>query len=510
MIICQTLWTNKKKLIENDFGWLSPQHHIIAWALSCLQLRKFYEQVDLYTDSVGADILIESLNLPYTNVFTSYDNLICNPVLWAYPKVITFSKQDSPFIHVDGDVIIWKSFKQKVEEAVLIAQNLEVSTQYYDNLFSAYKSKLFYYPNYLKKNLFSGRSYSYNAGVLGGSSIDFFKQYRLEAERIIRNNKRNQLDSNFNIILEQLLFYSLAKKRNDKVACIYDKEVNDNGYSHAEFANFPMISQLSYLHFIGNHKRNKQVCDWMSNFLYNEYPETFSGIMTLFKKTHFHFSKVHNHIGKTCGTSKPLPFTFSRTVELLNLLTKTTNNISHVTLKRLVNNSHNSMLKSLYNYEKKVYNIILKFNKLDFTELDKQLKETVLSTNFFIVSDKEKENSVLYINPHLEVIHSVYDWTNMQIVDNSIQLNSSYKKDNVIAIVPQLLFKGYNEVLLDELCVNIILKVSERPLFSLLLNELKQFFGDLYNPKNNSDFFKLIMIKFDYLISNRILFVKLK
>jgi hypothetical protein len=45
MVICQTLWVNDNNLLEDSFGWLSPEHHLMGWALSALKLKKFYPTV---------------------------------------------------------------------------------------------------------------------------------------------------------------------------------------------------------------------------------------------------------------------------------------------------------------------------------------------------------------------------------------------------------------------------------------------------------------------------------
>ncbi|WP_414649040.1 DUF6734 family protein [Chitinophaga sp.] len=33
MVICQTLWPHNKKIPEDSFGWLTPQYHLMSWAL---------------------------------------------------------------------------------------------------------------------------------------------------------------------------------------------------------------------------------------------------------------------------------------------------------------------------------------------------------------------------------------------------------------------------------------------------------------------------------------------
>ena len=58
----------------------------MGWALSCLQLRKFYPRISLYTNTPAAQLLIETLSLPCTNVHLLYDLLtLAHPQLWAQP-----------------------------------------------------------------------------------------------------------------------------------------------------------------------------------------------------------------------------------------------------------------------------------------------------------------------------------------------------------------------------------------------------------------------------------------
>ena len=75
MRIVQTFWTDRQSLLENSFGWINPQFHLMSWALSCLSLRKNYDEVVLYTDSEGYRVFIELLKLPYTEVVVQYDGL---------------------------------------------------------------------------------------------------------------------------------------------------------------------------------------------------------------------------------------------------------------------------------------------------------------------------------------------------------------------------------------------------------------------------------------------------
>ena len=52
MRIIQSSWTcNKFDMLRSNFGWLSPEYHLMGWTLSCLQLKQFYPIVDLYCDN---------------------------------------------------------------------------------------------------------------------------------------------------------------------------------------------------------------------------------------------------------------------------------------------------------------------------------------------------------------------------------------------------------------------------------------------------------------------------
>jgi len=80
MRIIQSYWSkpfNMCKTNENARGgWCNPTFFYMSWALSCITLRRFYRNVELYTDQVGADLLINKLELPYTKVHVVLDKII--------------------------------------------------------------------------------------------------------------------------------------------------------------------------------------------------------------------------------------------------------------------------------------------------------------------------------------------------------------------------------------------------------------------------------------------------
>ncbi len=76
MRIVQTFWTAGQDPLKCDFGWRHAEYNLMSWALSCICLRMHYDEVALYTDEEGKHVLIDLLNLPYTEVHVVYDRTL--------------------------------------------------------------------------------------------------------------------------------------------------------------------------------------------------------------------------------------------------------------------------------------------------------------------------------------------------------------------------------------------------------------------------------------------------
>lgn len=116
MKIIQTFWSSGRNPLEHSFGWPHAEYNLMSWTLSCLSLREHFDQVELYTDKRGYEVLIEKLHLPYTQVHVIYDDNLCLPQHWAYAKIKTYSLQTEPFLHIDGDMYFPKPIPQERED----------------------------------------------------------------------------------------------------------------------------------------------------------------------------------------------------------------------------------------------------------------------------------------------------------------------------------------------------------------------------------------------------------
>ncbi len=260
MNIVQTLWVGEMSLLENDFGWLNPQYHLMSWALSCLSLKENYKNIVLYTDSKGYKIFAEKLNLPYTDIIIQYDNLSCPQPHWAYPKLLTYSYQQEPFIHIDGDVYLPNKLNSSIEVSDLIAQNKEIGSKYYKNMMNDILQKSLLMPNLLQEELKKDSITSYNAGIIGGNDLDFIKEYCQTAFDFIETNHLNDFSSKYininnNILFEQILFYTLSEKYYKSVTTVLEHSIRDNGYTYHNFCNFNLYNKTKFMHIIGGHKK---------------------------------------------------------------------------------------------------------------------------------------------------------------------------------------------------------------------------------------------------------------
>src|ERR1035437_7473627 len=141
MKIVQSFWS-KPFLSKNTNifdrakgGGISEKMFYMSTALSCLMLRKFYDDVTLITDEFGKHMLIDVLGLPYTNVIVELDKINhYDENFWALGKIYAYSIQDKPFLHVDSDVFIWKLFDESLLKKDVIFQNYEENVYYYKNI----------------------------------------------------------------------------------------------------------------------------------------------------------------------------------------------------------------------------------------------------------------------------------------------------------------------------------------------------------------------------------------
>jgi hypothetical protein len=523
MKIVQSCWNcNRPNLLEYNAGWYAPEYHLMSWALSCLQLTKFHDNLALYADSVSARTLIDELKLPYSAVHCELDELNkFDPGLWALPKIYTYSRQEEAFLHIDADVFIWKPFDKGLLSGDLIAQNIEIATDYYENIMQSLEGNLKFFPKEIvedRKN--NDKIYAYNAGIMGGSDIPLFKEYTSKAfDFINRNAKYLHLInvSDFNIFYEQYLFYCIVKKQNKEVSLLINEpKAGNEYYDFADFEEVPHKKQ--FLHLLGLFKDNKFICDLLANRLRLDYPEYYYRIIALFKNKRLPLRKDYYSLFD--GPSEKELITrysllranfISNKISIINendAVRAVEPNFSMVGLvkgvvERLiagevnVNADYEDQLCDIETFENNL-NGVLKYKFAKYSN-EYLYARNITCTGYFqtIFQDRASGYNVNIITDSIyDIIESRYDWSRtdsgyfgqMAIIE---QLNSP-ASEIYVAIVPECDLVGYSLFNIDELDLNLLEICKEPCPIVIILAKIALYFDQADLEESRNEFEELI------------------
>lgn len=248
-MINKAVYSHWSKPVNSDswLGFASERSLIASLYLSVLFSRKWFDEVELVTDTKGKELLIDKYDIPFTSYNTELNKIDkVSKKHWAFGKLIACELQTKPFIHIDNDVIWFKKPPARVLESKSCFQNVERSEyqyQFYNqlaqhaNLFFKEKKK---FVNYLGIK-------AVNCGIMAFNDLtvikpwvdyarDYIKYYNIYSDKI---NKMVGYKMS-PIIFEQLhLFYFLREYGYDpyhtispNIDYIDKQEAIDLGYTH--------------------------------------------------------------------------------------------------------------------------------------------------------------------------------------------------------------------------------------------------------------------------------------
>lgn len=292
MKIVQSLWSKPGHRLgfaeRNKMGWPDKKYNYFSWALSVLQFKKYYNEVELVTDKEGYNLLIDKMQLPYSRVQICLDDINSYPSgLWALGKIYTYNIQEQPFIHADGDVFIWDRFNKEFENAALACQHREEGeyfSRFYSKIFMEIMLNFEFYPEVLDKSISKNNCIiAVNAGLIGGNNLTFFKEYAKKVFEFVNRNTRHLEKINLslsNIIFEQFLFHALAESKAEKIT-YFKPKLN---YFMKDFADYTGIPERTkFIHTPGALKRYKYLTQALEFRLQYDYPEYYYRIINLIR-----------------------------------------------------------------------------------------------------------------------------------------------------------------------------------------------------------------------------------
>lgn len=421
MKIVQTFWSGAHNPLEHSYGWLHAEYNLMSWTLSCLSLRKHYDRVELYTDRRGYEVLIEKLHLPYTQVHVVYDDNLCLPQHWAYAKIKTYSLQDEPFLHVDGDMYFPSPIPQNVLCAPLIAQNREIGTAYYQGMLNRVLAHPeFILPDFIKETQANGTMASYNMGIFGGSDLDFIQRYCQKVFDFFDANHMNDASVEYsneecNVFFEQIFLATMADKENKDVKGLIPSSIIDNGYKSRDFACLKFYEKRHFFHVLGGMKHGKDIIAQLAKALARLYPEQYITIIRLFPKM------------KWLQIASDAPY------------------------------------DELFQYRKWVLETLNKWGKYDYTK-EIVTNEIIASYHAVNFPDNIEDNLLLTLASHLNVFTIPAGWGKKELNILRTKYNKeSFYPLNGIALLPASHWIGYEEFPLTLMDMDVLSFIGKRP-----------------------------------------------
>jgi hypothetical protein len=272
----RAVWSFWSRPYEKRAGrsWREPKHHLLAWGLSLRLAQQHFDETMLVTDSEGRALLVDRLGLEFGKVSTELDRLKdADSGWWALGKLVAYSIQDRPFVHLDTDVFLWKPLSPALKSAAVFAQCPEwhafdqgrCQPRQVEELFAQHRLSLpaeWEWALSRDWTLFREES----CGIMGGNRVDFIRHYAETSIQMVMDPayaaawREVPHKDGYNMLMEQ---YALA-------ACVDFHRFHPDSpfrgvamryvFPSMEDAFSPQSSaQAGFTHLLGDSKANPEV-----------------------------------------------------------------------------------------------------------------------------------------------------------------------------------------------------------------------------------------------------------
>jgi hypothetical protein len=214
-------------------AWVRPIDHLLSWVVSVQTARSHYDETALVTDTAGRQLLVEQLGLSFSDVSTDLDDLRdADPDWWMLGKLVGYSRQNKPFVHIDSDVFLWKALPAHVAAAPVFAQNPEQHVSGGDyrpaDITLAMQSARGQLPPEWEWACSRGPVLqAENCGILGGQNATFLQHYAQSAiDLLLRPGNRPAWQrlpdkQQYNFVVEQFFLSACIGYHSDRLGSPY-------------------------------------------------------------------------------------------------------------------------------------------------------------------------------------------------------------------------------------------------------------------------------------------------
>jgi hypothetical protein len=276
----RAVWSfwSKPYLAEKNFSWRTELHHRLSWILSVESARPHFASTALVTDDAGADLLVNTLGLRFDNLSTSLKDLADDdPDWWTLGKLMAYSQQEEPFLHIDSDAYLFRPPPEHAMNAPIVAQHPEGtahSLPWYDvdraELAIRLHGNRTIPEPWSWYRTFSSTQDAACCGIVGGQNTDFFRRYGETVLGILRAPaNRHAFDEwpdkrVLNPMFEQYLLAACAAHDNLPITYLFE--------SHEHAANGG-ATLMGFTHLMGGAKSDDDLTRRLELRVAREYPD---------------------------------------------------------------------------------------------------------------------------------------------------------------------------------------------------------------------------------------------
>jgi Family of unknown function (DUF6734) len=289
-------WWTKPYLGNRSGIWRSTSQHLASWILSYETARQHYADTALYTDDLGARILIDGLGLRFAEVSTALNALTdFDASWWSAGKFIAFQQQSEPFVHLDYDVYLWKALPEPLTSAQVFTEHPE----HIDNSWPDYQPALVESALALWNDTWLPTEWAWYrgrlepqvalcCGIVGGSNVEFLRYYANVAMRTLSHPRNKLAFANLEdkhrhmVLMEQWLLSACVEYHGAHPESPFNGVTSHHLLQTLEEALDPeRTSKLGYTHLISTAKQDPRLARRLEERVERDYPVEYARAVDL-------------------------------------------------------------------------------------------------------------------------------------------------------------------------------------------------------------------------------------
>lgn len=291
-----SMWSTPStdKNFDNKYDIKYLTKNFYTYLLSALLVKRMGYQIELFCDEKAFEIYSA---IPYDKIHViNFDMDGIDSKFWIWGKIKTQSLINEPYIHIDGDVLLFKDIigNNLIDgKYVAAVQSVENELTIGDTLFQDLYVKSSN-PFLKTKNGIDWQKYgfwAYNCGVVGFSDMKLKQEYTDKVKEILYlasnddNFKYNRLkyEGMFLLAEQTLLYYILHENNVKPFEIIPYEEIIKHGFERDHWYSV-LPTQIGYCHLLGYSKYKKNIINGIKIKIARKFPEYLSIIENFEKK----------------------------------------------------------------------------------------------------------------------------------------------------------------------------------------------------------------------------------